>query len=110
MVKIQHSDCHGPGSFPGQGTTPSVSCHTVAAACCCDAEICAIGISNTSRVTHRFSRTSRLRQTRKKELATHFQKNWPQNLMNSSGASSDIVPGGERMVQKDCAGSLRSQN
>ena len=31
---------------------PSVSCHTVAAACCCDAESCDTDNSNASRVTH----------------------------------------------------------
>ena len=30
---------------------PSVCCHTETAACCCDAESCATGISHTSRVT-----------------------------------------------------------
>ena len=30
----------------------SLSCHTAAAACCCDAETYATVISNTSRVTH----------------------------------------------------------
>ena len=30
----------------------AVGCHTVAAACCCDAENRATGISNTSRVSH----------------------------------------------------------
>ena len=30
----------------------SVSCHMVVAACCCDAESYATGISNTSRISH----------------------------------------------------------
>ena len=31
---------------------PSLSCRTVAAVCCCDADSYATSISNTSRVTH----------------------------------------------------------
>ena len=51
VVKTWHANHHVPGSFPGQGATPpSVGCHTVVAACCCDVESYATGISNTSRV------------------------------------------------------------
>ena len=82
----------------------SISCHTVVTACCCDAESSATGISNTSRVPHGVSRASRLRQTRKKDLATHFQKTGHEYPMNSSGALSDTEPEGERMVQKDWTG------
>ena len=53
MAKIGRSHWHGPGSFPNRGATHlSVGCHTVVAACCCDAESNASGISNTTRVTH----------------------------------------------------------
>ena len=51
-----------------------------------------------------FSEASRLRQPRKKDLATHFQKIGHDNPMNSSGTLSDTVLEGERMVQKDWAG------
>ena len=54
----------------------SVRCHTVVAACCCDAESYATGFSKTSRVTHggQVSAVSRLRQTRKKDPVIHFPK------------------------------------
>ena len=49
VAKIWYSHRHGLGLFPSRGTTPlSVGCHTVAAACCCDTESYATGISNTS--------------------------------------------------------------
>ena len=49
VVKIQRSHHRGPGSFPSQGTIPpSVGCHIVAAACCCDAESYVTDISNTT--------------------------------------------------------------
>ena len=51
-----------------------------------------------------FSGASRLRQTRKKDLATNFQKNGQENPVNSSEASSARVLEGERMAQKDWAG------
>ena len=52
MVKIGRPHQRGLGSFPGQGSThPTVGCHSVVAAYCCDAESCATGISNSSRVT-----------------------------------------------------------
>ena len=64
------------------------------AACCWDAESSATCVSNT--MDHPwwtgFSRTSRLRQTRKKDLATHFWKNLHENFMNSSKISSDTAP------------------
>ena len=47
-----------------------------------------------------FKRASRGRQTRKKDLATHFQKNWHENPLNSSRALSDIVLEDERPAQK----------
>ena len=55
----------------GNHITQSLSCHTVVAVCCCDAE---------NYVTYQqgdpwwigFSRASKLRWTRKKDLATHF--------------------------------------
>ena len=53
MVKIGCCHPQDPGLHPGQGTTPPVChCHTVAAACCCDAESSATGVSNTTGVTH----------------------------------------------------------
>ena len=53
VVKSQCPHHQGPGSFPGQGTTPpSTDCHTVAVVCCSDAESYATKISNISRVTH----------------------------------------------------------
>ena len=51
-----------------------------------------------------FSGASRLRQTRKKDRATHFQQIGHENPVNSSSALSDRVPEGERMTQKDWAG------
>ena len=96
VVDIWCSHHHGLGSFPTQGTIPpSVGCHTVVSACCCDAESYATGISNTSRLIHgpkssiHFSGASSLRKTRKKDLATHFQKIGHENPMNSSRALSD---------------------
>ena len=50
VVKVWQSHHRSPGSFLGQGTTPPI-CQTVVAACCCDAESYATGISNSSRVT-----------------------------------------------------------
>ena len=51
VVKIWHSHCCGPGSFPGQGTIPPV-CQLSYSACCCDAESYTTSILNTNRVTH----------------------------------------------------------
>ena len=52
MVKTWCSHLSGLGSFPSQGSTPPVfDCHAMAAACCCDAESWATGITNSSRVT-----------------------------------------------------------
>ena len=45
-----------------------------------------------------------LRQTRKKDLATHFQKIGHENPVNSSRALSGRVPEGKRMTQRDWAG------
>ena len=39
-------------SQSGNHTIQSVSCHSVAAACCCDAESYATSISDTDRVTY----------------------------------------------------------
>ena len=79
VVKIQCSHQYGPSSFPVRDPQhPSVGCHTVAAACCCDAESYAPSISNTSRVTHGGQVSAfRPRQTRKKDLVIQFQTNWP---------------------------------
>ena len=59
VVKIQRSHHLGPGFSPAQGPTPPVcrvshhgGCHTVVAACGCDAESSATRISNSSSVTH----------------------------------------------------------
>ena len=59
----------------------SLGCHTVAVACCCDAESYATGISNTpvSPMVY-FSGAPRLGQTRKKDLATHLRTKWPWKL------------------------------
>lgn len=51
-----------------------------------------------------FNRASRLRRTRKKDLTTHFWKNWNENLMKSSRIFSDIVAESERMAPKVQAG------
>ena len=71
VVKIQCSHSCVPGSLPGREPHhPSVGCHTEVTACCCDAESCATGISNTNRVTHGGQVSgSRLRHSRKKDLA-----------------------------------------
>ena len=48
-----------------------------------------------------FSGASRLRQTRKKDLAAHFRKKLATtNSLNSSRALSDTAPEGERIAQK----------
>ena len=100
VVKIQCSHRCSLGSFPSQGTTPpACRCHTVATACCCDAESYATNISNTSssRVIHGEQvsvESSRLTQIRKKDLATHFWKTGHENLVNSRG---------KRMVDKNWA-------
>ena len=53
MVKKWYSHQRGLGLFlVREQLCPSVGCHPVAAACCCDAESYAMGISNSSRVTH----------------------------------------------------------
>ena len=53
VVKIHCSHHCGWGSFLlRQPQHPSVGCHTVVAACCCDTESYATGISNTSMVIH----------------------------------------------------------
>ena len=49
MGKIRCSHFCARGSSPGPGTC---QLSHVAAACCCDAESYATGVSNTSRVTH----------------------------------------------------------
>ena len=49
MVEIHHSHHKGLVREPHH---QSVGGHTVVAVCCCDAESCATGISNMSRVTH----------------------------------------------------------
>ena len=76
VVKIRSSHCHSSDSLPPQGTHHlSVSRHTVATACGCDAESYAASISNTSRGPPRwigFSGASRPRQIRKKDLAIYF--------------------------------------
>ena len=77
-----------------------VGCHTAVAAHCCDAKSYATTISNTNRVTYSrryFSRASRLRQTRKKDLVTKIGHG---NPMSSSRARSDMALEGERMAQK----------
>ena len=51
-----------------------------------------------------FSRASRLRQTRKKDLAMLFWNNWPWNPYLSSRALCDVAVEGEKMVHKDCTG------
>ena len=51
-----------------------------------------------------FSRASRLRQNRKKDLATHFETIRCENPMSSSGELSELVPEEERMAQKDMVG------
>ena len=51
-----------------------------------------------------FCGASRLRQTRKKDLATHFQRNWPQKPCEQQQSMSNRAPEGERMEQKDQAG------
>ena len=98
----------------------SVNCHTVAAACCCDAESYATGISNTSRVTHGGQASVEL-----PEQDGLGRRTWPptpqkishENPMNSHRAASDRAPEGERMLQKHQAGfhsavhrGARSQN
>ena len=57
-------------------------------------------IPAVSPVVDRFQQSSQT-QTRKKDLATHFQKIGHENPMNSSRALSDIALEGERMAQKD---------
>ena len=102
MVKIRCSHHLSLCLFSTLGTTPqSVSCHTVAAACCCDTESYACRISNTSRVPHG-GQISEL-----PDYATLGRRTWPplpkkighENPMNSSGALPDTAPEGERMVQ-----------
>ena len=51
-----------------------------------------------------FSGASGPRQTRKKELSTHFWKIGHENSIYSSEALSDIALEGEKMAQKDGAG------
>ena len=57
-----------------------------------------------SPMVDRFQRSFQTRQTRKKNLATHFQKIGHENPMNSSGALFDTAQERERMEQKDQAG------
>ena len=108
QVKIRRSRCHSPsGLFPGQGSTPPVGCHTVVAACCCDAESYATRVSKTSRVTPGGQVSVELPDSERLGRRT-----WPpisekidhENPMNSSRALSDRAPEGERMVQKDRTG------
>ena len=72
-VKSEFSHCCDPDFF--LGSEPHHP-YAVVASCHCDAESYATDISDTS--SHSwwtgFSGTSRLRQIRKKDLATHFQK------------------------------------
>ena len=81
----------------------------MAAACCCDAEGSATRISDTSKVPQVDSLqwSFQTRQTRRKDLATHFQKTGHENPTNSSRALSDRAPEGERTAKADPAG-LRS--
>ena len=86
---------------------PSVSCHTVAAVCRCDAESDATGISNTSRVTH-----DRQVSVELPDYDRLGRRTWPhtsekvghENPVNSSGALYELVLEGERMAQKDRQG------
>ena len=107
MIKIWPSHRRGSSSFPSQGTTSPVcqlSYYSGSMLLCC------------WKLCHRYFKcqeghpgwkgfigTSRLRQTRKKDLVTHFQNLVLENLVNSSGAWSDTVPEVERMAQKDWA-------
>ena len=77
VVEIQRSHCPGLGSLPiREAHHLSVGCYTVAAACCCDAESYATGISNKAE-SPRVDRFQWSLQTRKEDLATHFRKMWP---------------------------------
>ena len=86
----------------------SVGCHTVAAACCCDAESYATGISYTSRLTHGGQVSAELPDEERLGRRT-----WPptsekighENPVNSSRALSDRAPEGERMAQTTGQGS-----
>ena len=111
MVKIWHSRGHGLGSCPSQRATPPVSWVSYCGGCMWLGywKLCHQDFK------HRqgppwwtgFSGASRLRQTRKKDLATHFQKNWlwkpyEQHWQQSIGWYS--MGGWERTAQKDWAG------
>ena len=86
---------------------PSVGYHTVASACCCDAESRATDVSYTSRVTHGGQISVEL-----PDQDRPGRRTWPpisrttghENFMNSSRAFSALALEGEKMAQKDWAG------
>ena len=109
VSKIRHSHSPGPGLFPNQGTTPPVCWLSYCRGCmllwCW--KLCHWYFKY--RESHpwwtSFSRASTLERLRKKDLATHFQKNW---LWKPCEKQQSIVwqktRRWERMVQKDWAG------
>ena len=74
MVKTRRSHRRGPGLFPGQGTTPSVCAWRLHVAVMLKALPLVLQIPAKSSTVDRFQWSF---QTRKKDLATHFRKNWP---------------------------------
>ena len=79
VVKIQHSLLQ-PGFVSGQGTThPFITCHTAAhcVAVMPKAMPLVFQIPAGPPMVDRFQWSFQARWTRKKDLATHFWKNWP---------------------------------
>ena len=72
---------------------PSVGCHTLVLHVMLKAMPPVFQIpAGSPMIWTRFSRTSRLRQTRKNDIPTHLQKFCYENPMDSSRALSDIAP------------------
>ena len=76
------------GLCPGQGTTSlSIDCHTVVAACGCDAESSVINISHTSRVPHGGQFSAEFPDSDEEEgTATHLHNTRHENSVNTSRA------------------------
>ena len=72
--------------------------------CYSDSESYAIGISNTSRVTHGGQVLAELPDWKEGPDQPLPKNIVNENPVNSSGALSDTAPGGERMAQEDGAG------
>ena len=111
VVKIRWSHCCSLRPFPSQGTTPPVTTRLSVVILWwlrVAVMLKAMPLVFQNQQGHPWWRgvsgASRIRQTRKKDLAAHFQTIGHQNPVNNSRALSDIGLEGERMAQKDRAG------